>query len=170
MGKVKLFLGGIIIFFICFGIVLAEGVESKTVKALPLPDLVVKSIDFVPVPKEGENIGSVKISVMNQGEADAGKCVLSLSCMVIKCNEGNKCDEVRRAISAEILVPPLKQGEEVGLEWRPASSIQWVGGKYSVVADIDKYSVVQESNEANNTCKRLIYINSFSPRPSHDKN
>ena len=169
MKKIKLFLSGLVTLFICFGIVSAEGVESKTLKTSPMPDLVVKSVDFIPVPKEGSDVGLVKISVMNQGDADAGKCVLGLSCMVIRCDEGNKCDEVSRSISAEILVPPLKQGEKADLEWRPASSIQWVGGKYSVVADIDKYSVVQESNETNNTCKSLIYINSFSPRPSPDK-
>lgn len=169
MKKVKLFLGGIVISFICSGIFLAEGVESKTAQALPLltmPDLVVKSISFVPVPKEGSSIDLVKIDIMNQGNADAGKCVLGLNCMVIRCDEGNKCDEISRSISADILVPALKQGETIVLEWHPASPIRWIGGKYSVVANVDKYSVVQESNEANNVCRSLVYINSFSPRPS----
>ncbi len=169
MKKAKLFLSGLALLFICFGMVSAEGIESKTLETLPAPDLVIKSVNFVPIPKEGGSIDLVKISVMNQGGADAGRCVLALSCMAIRCDEGNKCDEISRSISAEILVPPLKRGESIDLEWHPASSIRWVGGKYSVSADIDKYSVVQESNEANNICKSLVYINSFSPRPSPNK-
>jgi len=162
--RIKLFLIGIIVFFICSGIVLAEGTESKVANTLPLPDLVVNSVDFVPVAKEGGVINLVKIGVMNQGKADAGKCILGLSCTAIKCNEGNKCDEISRLISADIAVSPLKQGEKADLEWQPTSSIQWVSGKYSVVADIDKYNAVQESEETNNTSKSVIYIKSFSPR------
>ena len=141
MRGIKLFLSGIVIFFICCGTVLAEGVESKTAEALPIqdPDLAVSSINFAPTPKEGRNIDLVKIGVMNRGRADAGKCVLGLSCVVIKCDEGNKCDEVSRSISAEISVPPLKQDEATVLEWRPASATQWAAGKYSFIANIDKY-------------------------------
>jgi len=154
MARIKLFLIDIIVFFVCFGIA----------NASPLPDLVVESVDFLPPPKEGKNIDSVKISVMNQGKGEAGKCTLSLSCTAIKCNEGNKCNEVSRLISADIAVAPLKQGEKTVLEWQPDSSIQWVSGKYSVAADIDKYNVVQESDETNNTSKSVFYIKSFSPR------
>lgn len=154
MRGVKIFLSGIAAFFICFEISFA----------LPLPDLAVNSIDFVPAPKEGRNIDLVKISVINQGKAGAEKCILVLSCVAVKCNEGSKCDEVSRLISADIAVPPLEQGEEVDLEWKPVSPIEWISGKYSVVAGIDKYNAVQESNETNNAGKSVIYIKSFSPR------
>jgi len=160
MKGTKLFFGGIVILFICFVVVSAEGTEPS-MDTLPLsdPDLMVSSINFVPTPKDGGSIDLVKIVVMNRGQADADKCVLGLGCTVIKCNEGNKCDEVGRSISAEIPVPPLKQKEAVTLEWRPASPVKWIGGKYSVVADIDKYMTIKEINEGNNTYRKLIYLN-----------
>ena len=169
MKEAKLFLSGMIALIICFGIISAEGAEQDAIKTLPVPDLVIASMSFVPVPKVGSDIGTLKINVTNQGNADAAKCVLGLSCMVVKCDEGNKCDEVSRAISAEILVPPLRSGERTEIDWKPASPAQWIGGKYSVAACIDKYSVVQEANEANNICKSFVYIESISPRPSPGK-
>ncbi len=164
MAKLKLFIINITFVFIFPAITLAESVESKSAGAPFSPDLVVNSVNFSPAPEEGRSIQSVKISVTNQGKADAGKCVLSLSCMAKKCNEGAKCSEISRLISADIPVPPLKQGEATEVEWRPASLIQWASGKYSVSADIDKYSVVRESNEANNIVQSAVYIRSFSAR------
>ena len=171
MKGIKIFSSGVIVLFICLVIVLAKGAEPQTAGELNLsdPDLMVSSIRFIPDPKAGGNIDLVKIVVMNRGEAGAGKCILGLSCEVIKCDEGNKCDAVSRSISADIPVPPLRQKETANLEWHPASPVQWIRGKYSVVADIDKYNAVKETNEGNNTYTKLVYLNPSSYKPSSDK-
>lgn len=133
-------------------------------QATPLPDLTVDSLDCVPIPKEYGPLDLIKICVANKGSADAAACTLSLSCAVIKCYEGNKCEDVSRLIHADIAVPPIKKGEITNLEWRPSLPVKWVPGKYSVSADIDEYNVVQESNETNNVIRRMIYTASLSPR------
>jgi len=177
MKKLSLFLICTGVVIICCGVILAQAAETKAIesgkqvmnKTVLLPDLIIKSVDFYPVPKENELIGLVKISVVNQGAADAATCTLGLSCVVAKCNEGNKCEETSRLIRANITVPALKKGQILDLEWKPASPIEWVSGKYSVVAEIDKYNTVQESNETNNVSRCMILITSLSPRASTGK-
>ena len=160
----KIFLIGIAVVIIYCGMALA-GTEGQDVnKTNLLPDLQVVSINFVPVPREGEPLDSVKISVLNQGQADAAKSTLGLSCTVIKCNEADRCSEASSLIQADIPVPEIKKGEQISFEWAPASLVRWPSGKYAVSASIDKYNAVHESNEANNAAKSEIYIKSFSPR------
>jgi len=165
----------------CWRIVLTEAAEVKAAdaqgsagqeakKSTLLPDLRVGSLDFLPVPKEGGYLESIKIHVANNGKAGAAGCVLGLSCMVAKCNEGSRCGEISSLIQADIIVPALKKGEEIDLAWKPAQSVKWVSGKYSIVASIDKYNTVRESDEANNTIKSMIYITSFSPRAGAENN
>ncbi len=131
----------------------------------PLADLIVTSVDFQPLPREGGYIDSIKISVANRGKAPADKCVLNLGCSATKCSSADSCSELSRLISADIPVPSLKSGESVVLEWSPASVLKWPAGKYSVVAAIDKYNAVRESNETNNTAQSAVYIKALSPRP-----
>ena len=140
----------------CRGLLFAE--------AAPLPDLTVDSFACTPVPKEYGALESIRIRVSNKGNADAAACTLGLSCSVIKCYEGSKCEEVGRAIRADIAVPPLKKGEAKDLEWRPSSPVRWIPGKYSISADIDEYNAVRESDETNNTIKSMLYITSLSPK------
>jgi len=146
-------------FFLFISLVIAQAQEL-------LPDLQVDSVSFSPVPKENGAIDSAKISVSNQGKADAAECVLGLSCTAKQCNEGKKCDELSRLISADIAVPALKQGEKADLLWQPAAPMLWVSGKYSLVASIDKYSAVKESDEANNNAQSTTFVQSLSPRAS----
>jgi subtilase family serine protease len=160
----KIFLLLIAAFIIYSNPVLSFSSEQKP--ALPLPDLVIKSVDLLPAPRENQPVNLIKIQVANQGDADASACVLGLSCVVAKCNEGDSCDRLSRLINGDIPVPALKKGEKVDLEWRPASNMIWVSGKYSLVAEIDKYNVVRESNELNNVAKCMIHVTTFSPRQS----
>jgi len=158
----KVFLIALVTLIICNGIVLAQTTEGKN--ALPLPDLIIKSVVFVPVPKENGPVDVIRIQVANQGQADASACVLSLSCVASKCDEGNYCDKLSKLIRGDIAVPALKKGENTNIEWKPSSSVIWVSGKYSLVAEIDKYNVVRESNEINNVAKCLVHITTFTPR------
>jgi len=144
--------------FICLGLAMAEG-------AVLLPDLTVESVTFVPLAKEGGAIDSAMISVKNQGKGDAAECVLSLSCSALLCNEGDECEKLSQLINGNIPVPALKSGEEIKLQWKPASPVIWTGGKYSVAAGIDKFNAVQESDEANNIKQSTVYVKSMSPRP-----
>jgi hypothetical protein len=162
MHRRKIFLICAVMVVICYGVVLAQ-------KAALLPDLSINSVDFVPIPKENGSIDLLKISVGNQGEADAAACILGLSCTVIECNQGNRCEEISSLIHADIAVPAIKKGEKINLEWRPTSSTKWISGKYTVVAEIDKYNAVQESNETNNINKAMIFVTSLSPRMSTAK-
>ncbi len=130
------------------------------------PDLVVESVDFRPAPKENGIIESVEIVVANKGTGGAGECILTLDCEVIRCYMGRQCDMVSHLVNGSIFVPALKSGEKTNLQWKPSSPINWVPGKYSVVAEIDRYTAVQESNESNNMQRSSIYIQSLSPRAS----
>ncbi|MDD4899036.1 MAG: CARDB domain-containing protein [Candidatus Omnitrophica bacterium] len=147
------------LFFLFISLIIAQAQEL-------LPDLQVDSINFTPVPKENGAINSAKISISNQGKADAAACVLGLSCTVKQCNEGKKCDELSRLISADIAVPALKQGEKADLLWQPAAPMLWVSGKYSLIVSIDKYNVVKESDELDNNAQSTTFVQSLSPRAS----
>lgn len=151
----------VIAVIVCCGTGLAE--------TAVLPDLVVESVDFVPVPKEYGFLDAIKITVTNQGKADAAKCTLSLSCAVTKCNAGNDCEGVSSLVRGDMPVPAIKKGERISLEWTPASAIRWAPGKYSVAADIDKYNAVQEANEENNITKSAIWVKSLSPRVAAER-
>jgi hypothetical protein len=143
----------------------AQELDSRTGKALPYPDLAVNSISVVPEARAGKSIDVIIINIMNRGEIDSAECALGLSCEVIKCDDADKCNEIGRALSGEISVPVLKPREAVNLEWRPESPISWVMGKYAIIAYIDKYNVIRELNEANNTFRRLIYLNQPPSNP-----
>jgi hypothetical protein len=144
--------------FICFGLALAK-------ESVLLPDLTVESVAFVPLAKEGGVINSVMINVKNQGKGDAAECLLSLNCSAITCNEGSECEKLSQMINGNIQVPALKSGEEINLQWKPASPVIWTGGKYSLTAQIDKFNAVEESDEANNIKQSTVYTKSLSPRP-----
>ncbi|MDD5427715.1 MAG: CARDB domain-containing protein [Candidatus Omnitrophica bacterium] len=163
MRRAKIF-PGFIILLICFCAVPSGYAGSNLSKAQALPDLVINSIDFIPAPEHKGRIEEVRMGVVNKGPGDAAGCVLNLTCRVVKCDEGDSCDEFSRAIAGDIAVPPLKRGEKAEVTWRPASPMRWVAGKYSVAAGIDKYNSVNESNEENNVNKSFIYIKSFSSR------
>lgn len=138
---------------------IAQGLDSRSDKALTYPDLAVNSIKVVPEPKEGRAIDSVVINIMNRGEVDSAECTIGLSCEVIKCDDGDRCAAIGRAIAADVPVPALKPREATDVEWRPSVPLTWFSGKYAIICYIDKYDVIRELNEANNTYRRLVYLN-----------
>ena len=158
MRSFKIAVSCVVSIFICFGLAMAEG-------TVLLPDLIVDSVTFAPLAKEGGVVNSVMISVKNQGKGDAAGCLLSLSCSALTCNGGSECEKLSQLINGTIQVPALKSGEEINLQWKPASPISWAGGKYSVTAEIDKFNAVQEADETNNIKQSTVYIKSLSPRP-----
>lgn len=157
MKSFKAYIVAMAAIFICLPAALAE-------TNVVLPDLVVESVDFHPAPKENGIIESAEISVINKGAGGAQECILALDCEVIKCYMGRQCDMVSHLVNGNLFVPALKSGEKVKLQWKPSSPINWAPGKYSVVAEIDRYNAVQESNESNNIQRSSIYIGSLSPR------
>jgi subtilase family serine protease len=143
----------------------AQGLDSRSEKALAYPDLAINSINVVPEPRDGRDIDVIVINIMNRGDAGSPECTLGLSCEAIECKGGDKCKDISRAISADIPVPALNPREARNIEWRPPAGLKWVMGKYAIIAYIDKYDVIRELNEGNNIFRRLVYLNTPSPDP-----
>ena len=155
--------------FAFFSVLFAQANTSPAVPSLPTdnntitsPDLTVDAVSFNPQPKEGETINSLLIRLANKGNADAAANKLKLSALVADCPAGKDCDSVAVQIAGELDVPVIKAGESVDLTWSPSAPIKWVAGKYTIVAEVDAYNAVTESNEENNINKTLVYITSLS--------
>jgi len=147
-----------------------DGEVLEGAAAARLPDLTIESINFTSLPQAGELVGPIKINIANLGSGDAKKCSLRLSCMVVECSKNNsECLDVGRLIFGIITVPPLKAGEKVVLEWKSLSPAKWSAGKYSLVAEMDRYNIIQESKEGNNVARNMVYVAPFTAVPSVKK-
>lgn len=130
---------------------------------LKLPDLCIKSLAFDPEPCVGRPLGTIKLTVSNQGTADAPENKLDFDCLAFDCGDNNACLQVSRALKGSMVVPLIKQGSEAELKWAPKTSLQWVNANFMISAIIDPENKVQELHEANNSNQAVVYLKQFAP-------
>ena len=149
----------VFVLFVGGGILFAQVPQAK--KKSPMPDLEVKEINIIPEPKEGAVLNSVKILVLNEGTADAAANKMQISCMVAGCRPGGNCEAVSSKVRGIIDVPVIKKGTIAEITWVLPSSVKWVEGKYTILAEVDKYNAVKESDESDNIKRTLIHASSI---------
>jgi len=141
-----------------------------------LPDLIVESILVSPpIPKAGDTIGSIVVTIKNQGNGLAISNITAISCSGKNCFPINCPSCLHFTLEKSTpgigwtytwMVTSLPPGSSMEFTFNPAPTLsvksssqgKWQGDQYIFACTADRDKTVTESNEENNSKKVVIKV------------